>query len=424
MEGTCFGEDWAAVAACTSALRRVMGRLHQAGSDQLGPMFAELDEIERLVGALKVGVLDQGLSRGDVRASDAASPAGWVRQWGPSYAAGGAAALVRVTEAIAQPRNRLLREAVLAARVPVRNAAVAVAEMDRLRPRLTPECHGTVLAGFVALAEGQGPREIRALRPALIARYGHREEFQRREDRLKHGTALSQPYDDDGMAEYRLRLDPEGSAVLEAMLGPLAAPQPCTEHGSDLRTSDQRRADALVEVCRRAAAAGGAAPATPEGGGVRDDGLPGPARADRGRDDADRGAAGPRDGAPDGLRRRASSRSSSGSQGEILDLGRTARLATPKQVQALWIRDQGCTFPGCSRPPSWCDAHHCWHWCDGGPTDLLQPGPALPETPHDRAPARLHRHRHRVRGDLAPVAGPPRDPPYETGRRSTPVGTT
>ena len=35
------------------------------------------------------------------------------------------------------------------------------------------------------------------------------------------------------MAEYRLRLDPEGSAVLEAILGPLAAPQPSTEHGSD-----------------------------------------------------------------------------------------------------------------------------------------------------------------------------------------------
>ena len=119
-----------------------------------------------------------------------------------------------------------------------------------------------MLAGFVALAEGQGPREIRALRPALIAKYGHLGEFQRREDRLKHGTALSQPFDDDGMAEYRLRLDPEGSAVLEAILGPLAAPQPSTEHGSDIRTSDQRRADALVEVCRRAAAAGGSAPAT------------------------------------------------------------------------------------------------------------------------------------------------------------------
>ena len=64
-----------------------------------------------------------------------------------------------------------------------------------------------------------------------------------------------------------------------------------------------------------------------------------------------------------------------------------------------------------------------WHWCDGGPTDLSQPGPALPAAPHDRAPEGLHRHRHRVRGDLAPVAAPPRDPPYEAGRTGTPGPT-
>ena len=145
--------------------------------------------------------------------------------------------------------------------------------MDKLLPRLTPACAETVLAGFVAIAQSDGPRQIRALRPRVIATYGRLGEFQRREDQLKHGRSLSQPYPDDGMAEYRLRLDPEGQAVLEAILGPLAAPQPSTEHGSDIRTSDQRRADALVEVCRRAAAAGGSAPTTPEGGGGRDDGL-------------------------------------------------------------------------------------------------------------------------------------------------------
>ena len=177
MEGTCFESDWAAVAAGTSALRSLLGRLHQAGSGRLGPMFAELDDLKLLAEAGQVAVLGEGLSRGDVAASDAASPAGWVRQWGHSYAAGGAAALVRVTEAIAKPCNGLLAEAVLAARVPVRNAAVAITEMDKLRPRLTPECHDTVLEGFVALAEGQGPREIRALRRALIAKYGQREEF-------------------------------------------------------------------------------------------------------------------------------------------------------------------------------------------------------------------------------------------------------
>jgi hypothetical protein len=37
---------------------------------------------------------------------------------------------------------------------------------------------------------------------------------------------------------------------------------------------------------------------------------------------------------------------------------------------ALAVRDRGCVFPGCDRPLSWCDAHHLWHWVDGGPTDL------------------------------------------------------
>ena len=55
MEGTCFESDWAAVAACTSALRGLLGRLHQAGSDRLGPMFAELDELKLLAEAGQVG---------------------------------------------------------------------------------------------------------------------------------------------------------------------------------------------------------------------------------------------------------------------------------------------------------------------------------------------------------------------------------
>jgi hypothetical protein len=33
-------------------------------------------------------------------------------------------------------------------------------------------------------------------------------------------------------------------------------------------------------------------------------------------------------------------------------------------------RDRTCTFPGCSKPATWCDAHHLIHWADGGPTDV------------------------------------------------------
>ena len=170
MEGTSFEEDWAVVVAAAPALRRALSRLHQVGSGELGPVFAELDELKMLAGAGQVGVLDQGLTRGDVRASEAASSTGWVRQWGPSYRAGGAASLVKVAEAVAKPCNAPLAEAVLSARVPVGNAAVALAEMDKLLPRLTPACAETVLGGFVAIA-----RDRRAGPDPGAATAGHRQ---------------------------------------------------------------------------------------------------------------------------------------------------------------------------------------------------------------------------------------------------------
>ncbi|MGJ9421722.1 DUF222 domain-containing protein [Aeromicrobium sp. CF3.5] len=53
-----------------------------------------------------------------------------------------------------------------------------------------------------------------------------------------------------------------------------------------------------------------------------------------------------------------------------LDLGRTQRLFSPTQRIALAMRDGGCVFPGCDRPPPWTEAHHITPWSDDGPTDL------------------------------------------------------
>jgi hypothetical protein len=53
-----------------------------------------------------------------------------------------------------------------------------------------------------------------------------------------------------------------------------------------------------------------------------------------------------------------------------LALGRTQRLASKGQTRALIARDGGCSFPGCTHPPEWCDRHHILDWIHGGPTDL------------------------------------------------------
>ncbi len=49
-------------------------------------------------------------------------------------------------------------------------------------------------------------------------------------------------------------------------------------------------------------------------------------------------------------------------------MGRRSRTVPPGLRTALAHRDGGCAFPGCGRPPDWCDAHHVRHWRDGGST--------------------------------------------------------
>ena len=57
-----------------------------------------------------------------------------------------------------------------------------------------------------------------------------------------------------------------------------------------------------------------------------------------------------------------------GSEGRILDIGRTTRIFPPHIRKAITARDQGCTFPNCTIPAPWCEAHHTTYWSHGGPT--------------------------------------------------------
>lgn len=57
--------------------------------------------------------------------------------------------------------------------------------------------------------------------------------------------------------------------------------------------------------------------------------------------------------------------------GTPLDVGREQRCFTTKQRIALAIRDGGCGFLDCDRPPSYTEAHHIDEWvADDGKTDL------------------------------------------------------
>jgi 5-methylcytosine-specific restriction protein A len=59
-----------------------------------------------------------------------------------------------------------------------------------------------------------------------------------------------------------------------------------------------------------------------------------------------------------------------GGKGEILDVGRAKRTIPTAIRRALIIRDRGCAFPGCDKPPGWTEAHHVVAWQHGGPTEI------------------------------------------------------
>ena len=68
--------------------------------------------------------------------------------------------------------------------------------------------------------------------------------------------------------------------------------------------------------------------------------------------------------------------------GGSADAGCSRRTVPLRLRRLLVARDRHCRWPGCHEPPSRCDAHHVWHWIDGGPTNL------------DNLVLLCHRHHH------------------------------
>jgi hypothetical protein len=208
----------------------------------------------------------------------------------------------------------------------------------------------------------------------------------------------------EGMVALDGLLEPEAGQTLLAALEPLARPY----SSEDARSGNQRNADALTELARRALEGG----RLPQAGGVRPQltvtvdldsllGHPGSLGGET-------GWAGPLDpeacqrlacdGAvtrvlvtrhhqpathdpddqdePAGVAARLQAAMTllppvlGGTPTQPLEVGRASRVVQHAQRTALTVRDGGCVFPDCTRPLAWCEAHHLRHWLHGGPTDL------------------------------------------------------
>ncbi|MBM7784524.1 HNH endonuclease signature motif containing protein [Tenggerimyces flavus] len=151
---------------------------------------------------------------------------------------------------------------------------------------------------------------------------------------------------------------------LKLVLDPLAAPQPGPD-GRDTRFPEQRNVDALDEACRRLLAerlvpSHGGNPTqlvvtlTNTGGRTLHTGIELSRKlVDQLMCEADLNYLVKPEDQP----------------GRVTLLTDTQqRLFQGKLRRLLELRDGGCAFPGCDRPPGWCHAHHLTPWSQGGPT--------------------------------------------------------
>ncbi len=207
----------------------------------------------------------------------------------------------------------------------------------------------------------------------------------------------------DGTWRLEMLTTAEGGALLTQLLAATGAPT----SSDDTRTPTQRRHDALIDALQAAAqsdqlpVANGLSPhilitAPPNtflpdrGSPARNEPLPDQWRPARFADGTP---------IPGPLFDQLScnptlTRIIQDPAGPVLDVGRAHRFFTPAQRTALWARDRGCRFPGCTAP--WTHAHHITPWQQGGPTNLHQRTPPL-RPPPPRRPRRPLDHHHRPR---------------------------
>jgi len=145
-------------------------------------------------------------------------------------------------------------------------------------------------------------------------------------------------------------LDPEGGAVLLEALA--AQIRPRTR--DDARTPAERRADALV------AALGGDRCAVHVDVLVDADTLLARDAPDLMSTRHDLERIGP---APPSLVRRLAENATVSyvavdADGNVVDIGTARKSMSPRLRRAVMLRDRGCTWPGCDRPPGWSDVHH------------------------------------------------------------------
>lgn len=362
-------------------LRAAQGSLQLATLDVPGTVqlfesalvdgIAGLGRIRRQHDAALFSVLREVHERG-LHTDVGLSLVDWLRHQVPGTSLGDAGQMSDVVRFAVSAEGGQLGEAMQSGQLALHRAAMVARTMRRLQSSLTPDQReryteiATRAAGNLELSDRQ---------LALVCRKLIEDLLEESEPGERDGKAwglrnVTRRKLANGLTRFTVDCPDKDTATWDGIMSSaLAAPQP-TEDGPDGRSGGQRRYDALATVLDRGLGNPGAAPSTgrssiiitipfdpatgkPSGPGMTPTGEMVSARV-AGQLACDG------DITPVWL----------SPSGEPLRLGRTARFATPGQWKALVARDQHCTYPGCTRPPQWCDSHHIVYWCREGDTDV------------------------------------------------------
>jgi hypothetical protein len=370
----------ACLAGLTAQADAVLSELAAArvdgAADPLG-LAAWAKAAEARLSAFRMAALAEAEAQGAARKAGALGTAEWLKGQGSGAAA--AKREVALAGALASSEHAQARDALASGRVGAEQAAVVTAAADALSGAVRMEQKAQFEKDLLAQAETMDPWALRKAADRAAARVDPTGSGDlARLEKAKRAQREFTMFLSRGMYVLAGQLDPEGAAFVSAAVDSLSAPRPSDAGGPDPRTPARRRGDALVELAQRLTAAGGGLPRS--GGAPTQVVVTMTVEQLLATCHEAVGAAEVRGGTVSepisaGRARRLACDAKIlpavlGGASEVLDWGRAKRLATPAQRAALALRDRGCTYPGCTRPPAWCEAHHLLGWLDDGLTDL------------------------------------------------------
>jgi hypothetical protein len=359
----------AAVASLRASVHAMSACVREADGETLGEALIQIREagIDPLEAVFADGVRRFDKS-GEYRADGALSLTAWLR-WKCKLSGG--AAMERVEVARQLEKLTETQAAFAKGDVGFQHVAVLARTAEHVGAAAVRKEEGKLLQAAQTMDPGQFTTVAKNFEHRVDAAGALAEANHAYQRRYLH---VGEPV--DGLVRLDGLLDAEGGATLRTALQPFMKPVK-----DDARTYGQRQHDALMELCRQGS------------GGKRDGAGPRPQLIIRASLDTLAGTPGAPAGELEGggtvpaetVQRYAcdSAIVRITGQGELdHELNHASRTLPAPTRRALEARDRHCVFPGCTRPPIWCDGHHLVWWTRGGATTLANL--ALLCRPHHR----------------------------------------